>query len=626
MSSSNYSEPAVFISYASQDREAARQIQDALQAAGIEVWFDESALRGGDAWDAFIREQLGRCALFLPLVTRATNDRAEGYFRLEWKLAVDRSHRMADDQAFIVPVALGDVDETTARVPFEFRTRQWLRLSRASECAALVERIGHLLGRAAEPARTADQEVPSDLSIVVLPFSFLGPQRDHSYIADGLTDEIITDLSKIGALRVISRTSSMAIRNRNEAAPSLARLLGVRYLLEGTVRQAEERLKISVRLLDPHEDRQVWVERFEGTLEEVFEIQERIARETAEALRVKINDREDARIARRPVDHLQAWQCAQQARQEALRWRPDAIARAIQLLENGIALVGDNPSLLAALGRAHLQYREAGIDLSPEPLRQAEALARRILESDPESIEGLALRGWLRFARGEIQDAVDDLERVVAHDPGQVDTLILLAYCLLISGRVSEARPMIRRALSIDPLTPLNHCLPGWADALEGHPQRAVAAYEKMFSMDAGNPVARLFYFWILVCAGQIDAARSLVEDFPAEAAATPAAVIARLYWRAVAGTPAGELEDPPREIQALANTSEMFPRLIAQAYATAGDARRAVRWLRAAVARGFINYPYLAEHDPAFSALRGDEGYEALLAEVRARWQAFRV
>src|ERR1700694_4844668 len=96
----------VFLSYASQDAEAARRICDALRGVGLNVWFDQSALRGGDAWDASIRRQIKECALFVPVISANTQAREEGYFRLEWKLAVDRSHLMADDKAFLLPVVI----------------------------------------------------------------------------------------------------------------------------------------------------------------------------------------------------------------------------------------------------------------------------------------------------------------------------------------------------------------------------------------------------------------------------------------------------------------------------------------------------------------------------------------
>ncbi len=139
---------AIFLSYASQDADAARRICDALRATGLEVWFDQSELRGGDAWDASIRKQIKECALFVPIISASTDARAEGYFRLEWKLAVDRSHLMADDQAFFVPVILGETVDATARVPDVFRARQWTRVTDDASVRQFAERIAKLVSGA----------------------------------------------------------------------------------------------------------------------------------------------------------------------------------------------------------------------------------------------------------------------------------------------------------------------------------------------------------------------------------------------------------------------------------------------------------------------------------------------
>jgi TolB-like protein/Flp pilus assembly protein TadD len=141
----NATSQAVFISYASQDAEAAGRICEALRAAGIEVWFDQSELRGGDAWDQSIRKQIKTCALFLPVISRNTHDRVEGYFRLEWKLAVDRSHLIAADQAFLLPVVIDDTRDDDERVPERFRDVQWTRLPGRVASAAFVERVRRLL-------------------------------------------------------------------------------------------------------------------------------------------------------------------------------------------------------------------------------------------------------------------------------------------------------------------------------------------------------------------------------------------------------------------------------------------------------------------------------------------------
>src|SRR3954464_935431 len=111
---------AVFLSYASQDAEAARRICEALRATGIEVWFDQSELRGGDAWDTKIRKQIKECALFLPVISANTQARREGYFRLEWRLADQRTHLMGKTAAFIVPVCVDQTRDRDADVPDSF--------------------------------------------------------------------------------------------------------------------------------------------------------------------------------------------------------------------------------------------------------------------------------------------------------------------------------------------------------------------------------------------------------------------------------------------------------------------------------------------------------------------------
>src|SRR5881394_4482202 len=116
---------AVFLSYAREDADAARRIAEALRGAGIDVWFDESELRGGDAWDAAIKKQIRECALVLPLISATTNARPKGYFRREWKLAVECTRDLADDVPFMVPVAIDGTAEANARVPEKFQEIQW---------------------------------------------------------------------------------------------------------------------------------------------------------------------------------------------------------------------------------------------------------------------------------------------------------------------------------------------------------------------------------------------------------------------------------------------------------------------------------------------------------------------
>lgn len=160
---------AVFLSYASQDGEAVRRICDALQGAGIEVWLDQSELRGGDAWDRSIRDQIRNCRLFIPVISANTERRDEGYFRREWALAVDRTRDMAHKRAFLVPVVLDGTSAERASVPEKFNELQWTSLPGGETSSAFVERIRQLLmpqplatTTAARPAASRSEAVPAD--------------------------------------------------------------------------------------------------------------------------------------------------------------------------------------------------------------------------------------------------------------------------------------------------------------------------------------------------------------------------------------------------------------------------------------------------------------------------------
>jgi len=474
------------------------------------------------------------------------------------------------------------------------------------------------LTRAPEPA------APADASIAVLPFTDLSDDADSAYFVEGLTEEITTTLSRVRALRVISRASAASLRGTRKRARGIARELGVRYLLQGSVRKAQQRLRISAQLINAAEDVLVWGEVYDGTLEDVFTIQEQLARIIVAELEVRLTTGEDLRLSKRPIASVPAYECYLRARHESWRWRQDSIDRSVRLLQQGLSIVGDNAQLYAALGLANLQYREAGVDLSPRPLRKAQACAAKVLALDPASATGLQLRGWIAYSRGRIQQAVRDLKACLAREPNNADTLLLLSNCYLISGQVPASRPLLRRLLAIDPLTPISRCMPAFADLMEGRLAAAVAPYHQMLDMDVTNPMARLFYAWVLILNGRTAEGRSIVAGFPEELRHTLPARVASFLVRAAAREGRTAQALVTAQIEALAGATDVFPRLLAQGFALAGLRTPALKWLRVAIGRGFINYPFLAQHDPSLEALRGDARFQRLLVVVRKRWEKF--
>ena len=470
------------------------------------------------------------------------------------------------------------------------------------------------------PSVTAGAIAP----IVVLPFTNLSPDPDNEYFADGLTDEVIADLSKVRSLRVISRTSSMALKGTSKDVRAIGRELRVRFVLEGTVRRAADGLRISARLIDASSDECLWTEKYDGRVEDVFAMQERLARTIVDALQLQLTADEHKQLAAHPIDNVHAYECYLQARQEAYRWRQDAIDHAIQLLRNGLAIIGENAELYAALGRTHLQYREAGIDLGEGPLREADECARKVLALDPQCCAGLQLRAFINYSTGRIQEAVRDLKAAHEIEPNNPETLALLCNCYLISGYVSFARPLIDQLVAVDPLTPLTRCMPGFADLMEGNVASALGAYRQMFEMDPGNPMARLFYVPILAANGRMSEVREIVSTFPPEVKDTIPARLTTFVAHALAGNRSDALAMLTPQIETIANATDVFPRFLAIGYAALHMADRAIHSLSIAVDRGFINYPFLAHHDPFMKPLRTDPRFRQLLATVHNRWEKF--
>lgn len=467
-------------------------------------------------------------------------------------------------------------------------------------------------------------EARAEGSIAVLPFANLSGDAENEYFAEGLTEEIRTVLSKMQALRVTSGTSSRRFRASESGARAIASQLGVRYLLEGSVRHSGEQLRITAQLIDAARDIHLWAGTFDGKVEEILVIQERIARDIASALQLRLSRDEERELENRSIDSFPAFDCYLRARHEAWRWRKDAIDRAVILLQEGLEIIGDNARLYAALGQAYLQYREAGIDFGDHPIAEAEKCAEKLMASAPGTAPALQLRGWIHYSRGAVQDAVRDLKSASEKEPNNSDTLLLLSNCYLISGRVAVARPLIERLLTLDPLTPVTRCMPAWADVLEGNLAAAVDPYRQMFEMDPSNPMARLFYVWVLALNRDDRLVQPLIESLSDEMRDTVAGRLSIFLADALRADKGISADMVSPQIDAVARATDVFPRMLAHGYAIAGMKAEAIRWLSIAVERGFINYPYLAIHDPVLRSLRGEPQLDELLRSVHDRWQKF--
>jgi TolB-like protein len=324
---------AVFLSYASQDAEAAQRLCNALRAASIEVWFDQSELRGGDAWDQKIRREIHDCVLLVPVVSANTASRHEGYFRLEWDPADQRTHMLARNRAFIVPVCLDATPDAGADVPESFQRVQWTRLPGGETPPEFVRRIEQLLSGEVRPSTTAARGPPAGMasgrpsrggwlvvaaviavtaaylfvekpwgarppppaafaptphSIAVLPFVNLSGDKEQEYFSEGLTEELLNSLSRINELQVAARTSSFSFQGEHPDIATVAHKLNVGAVLEGSVRRSANTVCITAQLVNGVSGFHVWSQTYDRSIGDVLAIQTEITNAVASALKVTL--------------------------------------------------------------------------------------------------------------------------------------------------------------------------------------------------------------------------------------------------------------------------------------------------------------------------------------------------
>ena len=323
------------------------------------------------------------------------------------------------------------------------------RALRCQSAADLRAELEHLKRALANPVVATPSE---RASIVVLPFENLSPDPDNAFFADGLTEEVISDLSKIRALRVISRTSAMMFKNARKSAPAIAQELNVRHVLEGSVRRAGNHLRITAQLIDAATDTHLWAEKYAGTLDDVFDLQEQLSRRIAEALKGKLTPDEDRRLASHEIPDVEAYALYLRARQEFLKITVESMHLAEHLVEQALARTGPNALLLAMSAEIEIARHDMGISPTAATLDRADALTAQALELNPGLSEAHVARGLLAIRRFDVAASVRHVLKAVELDPGSAMAAWAAGYALAMVGRTGEAREHGDRAHALDPL------------------------------------------------------------------------------------------------------------------------------------------------------------------------------
>ncbi len=493
-------------------------------------------------------------------------------------------------------------------------------LKRAGFPEWCFRRTHEFLGKA---QATTGQRTDTKPSIAVLPFANLSPDAADEYFADGLTDEIITDLSPLQGLRVIARASMMRFKGTGKDPVTVAQELNVRYVLDGSVRRAGDSLRLTARLIDSKDGATVWSDKLGGPLEDVFAMQERVSRTIVDALQLKLSASEEHGLAARPIEDLRAYECYLQARQLMWTFTVSALNRAEELLRAATKRIGANALLVAAEGTVHLNFIETGQVDAAQHLASAEQCAERLATLSPDSFALHSLRGAVQWRRGEIREAIVSLSRARQLAPNSSDVAIYLCYALNLAGQVAAAKELSLEAVELDPLTPLFQCMPGFCDIVAGRPGDAIQPYRRFLEMDPTNPFAQLFLAWALVQAGQRSEAIPLVETLSAQLGDSLLGRLGRGYAHALKGELAEGRKVMTAEVRDMSKHSEAFSNQIANVLTLLGDHDGAIETLEDSVRLGMANYPYLARDATVFAALREHPRFKKLLEVVRKRWES---
>ncbi|MEE8603830.1 MAG: protein kinase [Candidatus Aminicenantaceae bacterium] len=477
-----------------------------------------------------------------------------------------------------------------------------------------------------DPYAVVAPPAPKGNSIVVLPFENISPDKENDYFSDGLTEELIADLSQIKELQVISRTSAMLLKGTDKDLKTIGRQLAVQYVMEGSVRKQGNDLRITAQLIDAANDVHLWAEKYKGTMDDVFDIQEKVSRSIADALKVKLSPEEQEKIAERPIENVRAFECYLQARQEIWRFTEDGLERALQLIENGLKIVGDNALLYAAMGMAYWLYVNAGIKPGEQYIQKTEECVNKIFALGPDSSHGYFLKGAIQVHKGNMQEAVGDIKRALSFDSNNADAMLQLARVYASCGQISAATLLVKKLLEIDPLNTIVYSLPGYLEILDGNFENAPESYQKMSLMDPHNPVSLLFYAWSLTFADRMEEAYALIDQLSKNAPGTVYASLGLFTKYALQGKKKEALKAVTAKLKIAAKGVEYLSRDMAHGYALIDEKEKALDWLENAIDRGFIAYPFLNDFDPFLENIRGEERFKKLMERVKYEWETFEV
>ena len=503
--------PEIFLSYARSSEPVAMRVAGVLQDEGYDVWWDEE-LPAHRAYSEVIEERLRAARAVLVLWSadaaksewvRAEADLARQMHKLV-QLSIDGALPPMPFNQIQCP-ALGDWKG-------EADDRCWRKIE--SSLAELVR------GEAPAElsAHTAAGRACAESSVCVLPFVNMGGDPEQEYFSDGITEDLITDLSKVSALGVVARNTSFTYKGQSVEARALGRELGVSYIIEGSVRKAGNRLRITAQLIDAGSGHHLWAERYDRELADIFDVQDEISHAIVDALKLKLLPAEKKAIEQRGTDNAEAYNLYLMARQHWVAgndgdWDREELI--IRICERAIDIDPGyaNPWALMAIAQTHIRFRQGKKEVDGLPS------AERALELNPDLAEAHVIRAWYLVEQEKPDEANAEIATALRLNPESWEVNRVAGKVLFLQGRLKEAAACYEKAAELmeadyGAAGMIECCYRGLGD-VEGRKRGARMSFERAEKALESNPrdISAIGYGAMsLAVLGQLEKAREWAE------------------------------------------------------------------------------------------------------------------
>jgi adenylate cyclase len=586
----------VFVSYSRQDNERVQALTGQLRAAGVRLWMDVRNIDGAAMWGEEIVNAVAQSKVLLLLVSKSAV--ASHNVVKEVLLATERKGHIlpVDLEPTEIPGTLkyalagiqhieyfrGDPDEHMASI-LRALERLGVAVGGSQPAAAAVPEAATRTADEHESGQRGSESLAESGALAVLPFDNISPDEKADYFSDGLTEELIARLSVVSEIELVSRWASMQFKGAKQDIKSVGRELGARYIVGGSVRKFQDSVRITVQLVDVVTNRQIWGETYKGKLDDIFEIQEQVAKQIVEALKLKLSFAEKLSLTKRQTVNVQAYDFYLRGQDYLYRLTKRSVEYAIQLFEKAIELDPRYAAAYAACSGAYGQMYQY-FSRQDKYRDKAQEFSFKALMYDSNLPEAYASMALSYFIWGKFDEAAASGRKAVELDPDNFIAFWTLGRIHFSTGNFTEALALFQRAIDIKPGFYVAHL--DVKQALESLGRTA----------EAETALGRI------------------MEILPNYLLQNPDDARAKMFY-AVALQEVGRRNDAIAEgaaALALAPGDSLMLYNGACLYARLGEKKRAIATLREAIAAGVTNFQWMI-HDPDLSCLRDDPEFIAL-------------